>query len=146
MKNDNPLALDNQVCFSLYATSLAITQAYKPLLAPLGLTYPQYLIMLILWEEDGVSLNHICKRLGQQPGALTPVLKRMEEDGLLKRNRSQNDERQLEIFLTQRGKMLEAEGLKVNRCMIDTAAAPPEHLQEIKQALDALRAKFNCLT
>ncbi|MDH4394409.1 MAG: MarR family transcriptional regulator [Limnobacter sp.] len=144
MKTDNPLALDNQVCFSLYATSLAITQAYKPLLAPLGLTYPQYLIMLILWEEDGVSLNHICKRLGQQPGALTPVLKRMEEDGFLKRNRSQTDERQLEIFLSPKGKALEAEGLKVNRCMIETAAAPAEHLQEIKQALDALRAKFNC--
>ena len=80
MSDNACLLLDNQLCFSLYSTSLAMTQLYKPLLEPIGITYPQYLILLILWETDGLSLKSVADRLGQKSGALTPVIKRMEEE------------------------------------------------------------------
>ena len=103
------MPLDRQLCFSLYSASLAMTQLYKPLLEPLGLTYPQYLIMLILWEHDGVSLKDIGTKLGQKSGALTPVLKRLEQDGLVERVRDEKDERALNIRLTEKGKELRTE-------------------------------------
>lgn len=131
--------LDAQLCFSIYSTSLAITQIYKGLLSPLGLTYPQYLIMLILWEEDGVNLNSICKRLGQQPGALTPVLKRMEQDGVLKRNRSKADERQLEIHLTKQGKQLKTQAVDIQQCVIKSMGLDSVGMDNLKITLDAIR-------
>ena len=106
------MPLDRQLCFSLYSASLAMTQLYKPLLEPLGLTYPQYLIMLILWEHDGVSLKDIGAKLGQKSGALTPVLKRLEQDGRVERIRDEKDERALNIRLTEKGKALRTEGGK----------------------------------
>lgn len=138
-KIEDPLALDNQLCFSLYATSLAITQFYKSLLEPLGLTYPQYLIMLILWREDGLALIDVANRLGQKPGALTPVLKRMAEQGLLTRGRNVEDERQLQIFLTAHGRTLRDPALNVNRCVFEQCGLGVDQQVKLKAELDALR-------
>lgn len=141
-ERQNYLALDNQLCFSLYSASLAITQLYRPLLAPLGLTFPQYLVLLILWEEDGVSLNHIAQRLGQQPGALTPVLKRMEEDGFLVRTRNKKDERQLEICLTERSLDIRANALEINECIVKECGMPRNQLMDLKDQIDQLKANL----
>lgn len=142
MKIENPLALDNQLCFSLYSTSLAITQVYKPLLQPLGLTFPQYLVMMILWKEDGVSLINVARQLGQQPGALTPVIKRMAEQGLLTRNRSLDDERQLQIYLTEEGKRIREKALGVYACVFKQCGMSVDEMQRLKGELDALRDRL----
>ena len=99
MKDEDRLKLDQQLCFALYSTSLAMTKVYKPLLEAVGLTYPQYLMMLVLWESDGLTLKELAKRLHQDSGALTPVLKRLEAEGYVTRKRSLQDERNLSICL-----------------------------------------------
>lgn len=99
----DPLLLDHQVCRSLYSASNALTRAYRPLLAPLGLTYPQYLVMLALWEQDRVSVGDLCTRTRLDPGSLTPLLKRMASKGLLLRARAKVDERKRVIALTRAG-------------------------------------------
>ena len=137
------LLLDKQLCFSLYATSLAMTQAYKPLLEPLGLTYPQYLVLLILWEDDGLGLKDVAARLGQKPGALTPVIRRMEEQGLVVRARSPEDERLLEIRLTDAGRALRADAEGVYTCILSQCQTPLQELSALKQQLDQLRAHLS---
>src|SRR6187200_246404 len=97
---DQALALDNQLCFALYSSSLAMTKLYKPLLDPLGLTYPQYLVMLVLWEGDGVTVSELGQRLMLDSGTLTPLLKRLESAGVLQRLRDVADERRVLVRLT----------------------------------------------
>ena len=97
---DMPLRLDNQICFAVYSTAHAFNRVYKPLLDKLGLTYPQYLVMLVLWERDGVPVKDIGERLFLDSGTLTPLLKRLEAAELIKRTRSTEDERQVLIALT----------------------------------------------
>jgi len=101
------LRLDDQLCFSIYAASHAFTRFYKPLLEPLGLTYPQYLVLLTLWESDRLPLKAIGERLGLDSGTLTPLLKRMEQSGLITRVRDAADERQVLVSLTGKGRRLE---------------------------------------
>src|SRR6202049_3087724 len=103
---DLPRLLDNQICFAIYSTAHAFNRVYKPLLDRLGLTYPQYLVMLVLWERDGVPVKDIGERLFLDSGTLTPLLKRMEAAHLLKRTRSAEDERQVLISLTSQGQAL----------------------------------------
>src|ERR1700737_1717466 len=100
---DLPQLLGNQLCFAVYSTAHAFNRVYKPLLDRLGLTYPQYLVMLALWERDGVPLKDIGERLFLDSGTLTPLLKRLEAAGLVKRTRSTEDERQVKIVLTALG-------------------------------------------
>src|ERR1700749_3475178 len=100
---DQPLRLDNQICFAVYSAAHAFNRVYKPLLDRLGLTYPQYLVMLGLWERDGVAVKDIGERLFLDSGTLTPLLKRLEAAGLVKRTRSTQDERQVLIALTPQG-------------------------------------------
>lgn len=102
----NLLALENQFCFALYSASHAMTKTYKPMLDRLGLTYPQYLVMLVLWEQDGILVKDIGARLFLDSGTLTPLLKRLEANGLLSRNRDPHDERQVRIVLSAQGKSL----------------------------------------
>ena len=102
----NLLALDNQFCFALYSASHAMTRTYKPMLDRLGLTYPQYLVMLVLWEQDAILVKDIGARLFLDSGTLTPLLKRLEANGLLTRNRDPHDERQVRIVLSADGKSL----------------------------------------
>ena len=101
------LHLEDQLCFALYSASRAVTAAYAPLLEPLGLTYPQYLVMLVLWEGDASSVKAIGEQLELDSGTLTPLLKRLEAQGLVRRARSTEDERVVEIFLTTDGTVLE---------------------------------------
>ncbi|MBC7545675.1 MAG: MarR family transcriptional regulator [Candidatus Sericytochromatia bacterium] len=105
--NDARLHLDNQLCFALYAASRAVTQAYQPLLAPLGVTYPQYLVLLVLWEERQASVKRLGERLHLDSGTLTPLLRRMAARGLITRERSRVDERVVEIGLTETGEQLQ---------------------------------------
>lgn len=97
------LLLDNQLCFALYSTSLMMTKVYKPLLQALGLTYPQYLAMMVLWEKDGLTVSDVSTRLLTDPGSLTPLLKRLEGEGFISRTRSKEDERVVLLHLTEQG-------------------------------------------
>lgn len=116
MKEQSSLQLDSQLCFALYSTSLAVVNTYKPLLAKLDLTYSQYLVMLILWEGDNLALKDVCARLGQKPGAITPVVKRLESIGYVSRSSNELDERSILIRLTEKGLRLkdEAERVKID--------------------------------
>jgi DNA-binding MarR family transcriptional regulator len=102
----NQLALDRQFCFALYSASHAMTKTYKPMLDRLGLTYPQYLVMLVLWEQDAILVKDIGARLFLDSGTLTPLLKRLESNGLVSRNRNPLDERQVHVALTAQGRAL----------------------------------------
>jgi DNA-binding MarR family transcriptional regulator len=102
----NLLALDNQFCFALYSASHAMTKTYKPMLDRLGLTYPQYLVMLVLWEQDAILVKEIGARLFLDSGTLTPLLKRLEANGLVSRTRDPHDERQVRIALSDQGRAL----------------------------------------
>jgi DNA-binding MarR family transcriptional regulator len=114
MTADDQLKLDNQLCFALYAASNAMTRLYRDKLEPLGLTYPQYLVMLVLWEQDGLAVKEIGERLHLDSGTLTPMLKRMEQAGLLQRTRDPVDERQVAIALTAEGRKLKTAMRKVH--------------------------------
>lgn len=106
---DPALKLENQLCFRLYTASRLITQAYHPLLSKIGLTYPQYLVMMVLWENDGQKVNDIAKRLYLETNTVTPLLKRMEAEGFVRRTRSEEDGRQVIVSLTPKGRKLEQE-------------------------------------
>jgi DNA-binding MarR family transcriptional regulator len=111
--NDTMGTLENQLCFAVYAASHAFTKAYKPLLAELGITYPQYLVMLFLWERRIATVTEIGAALGLDSGTLSPLLKRLEKTGLIRRTRSQQDERQVEIHLTPAGAAAQVAGARV---------------------------------
>ena len=121
------LKLQNQVCFPLYAASRLVVQAYRPLLADLGLTYPQYLVMLVLWEQDGLSVNALGARLHLDSGTLTPLLKRMETHGLLTRSRSTEDGRVVHLHLTDAGTDLRERAQHVPGAVLG-CVQPPEGL------------------
>ena len=106
MSNYDNLLLDNQLCFALYAATNAITKSYRPKLKKVGLTYPQYLVLVVLWESDGLSIKGLMRLLKLDTGTLTPLVKRMEKAGLLTRVRSQKDERFVNVFLTNKGNNL----------------------------------------
>jgi MarR family transcriptional regulator, organic hydroperoxide resistance regulator len=111
--DDDALRLDRQLCFALYAASRALTRTYGALLEPLGLTYPQYLVLLALWEGDGLSVSGLGERLALDSGTLTPLLKRLEQRGVVTRRRSEDDERVVRIFLTADGRALRAKAKRV---------------------------------
>ena len=111
------LKLDNQLCFRIYTASRLITQAYRPLLEPLGLTYPQYLVMMVLWEKDNLLVGDICRRLQLDTNTLTPLLQRMEREGLVIRTRGIADGRQTLVSLTKKGIHLEEQAKEVPSCM-----------------------------
>src|SRR6201988_5195559 len=119
---DFPLKLDNQICFAVYSAAHAFNRVYKPLLDRLGLTYPQYLVMLVLWERDGVPLKDIGERLFLDSGTLTPLLKRLEAAQLIKRTRSKEDERQGLVALTQRGQALKEKARAVPPSILAASA------------------------
>jgi len=136
------LLLDNQLCFALYSTSLAMTKLYKPLLAAMGLTYPQYLVMLALWECDGVTVSALGERLYLDSGTLTPLLKRMEQGGLLLRQRSQEDERRVLVSLTTEGRKLRAKAASIPSCVLQAAACSIPELTALTQQVQSLRDRL----
>lgn len=133
------LELDHQLCFALYSTSLMMTKVYKPLLKELGLTYPQYLAMLVLWQEDGLTVGTLSKRLLTDPGSLTPLLKRLESDQLLIRQRSLQDERVVELFLTDKGRSLREQARHIPGCVVNASKTSVEALNQLKEDLVQLR-------
>ncbi len=141
--HSNPeLLLDNQLCFALYSASLAMTKIYKPVLDAIGLTYPQYLVMLVLWERDGLTVSALGERLSLDSGTLTPLLKRMEVAGIVARKRSGEDERRVEVFVTDSGITLKAQATSVPRCVASqTGYAIPEILALTKE-VQKLRASL----
>ncbi|KUM42948.1 MarR family winged helix-turn-helix transcriptional regulator [Pseudomonas sp. EpS/L25] len=139
----DPLLLDQQLCFSLYSASLAMTQLYKPLLESMGLTFPQYLIMLVLWEHDGLTLKELSSRLRQDSGALTPVVKRLEGAGLVTRRRSAEDERNLSIELTANGRALRDQANGVNSRVREVCALGDAGLDDLRETLVRLRSRLD---
>lgn len=141
-QSQKALHLDQQLCFALYSTSLAMTKVYKPLLDKLGLTYPQYLIMLILWQNDGLALKDVGEQLQIDSGALTPVIKRMEAMGLLIRTRHPQNERTLEIRLTTAGWAMREQAVQVNQTIgLSCGMAEPD-IHALRQELVELRAQL----
>lgn len=126
------LLLDNQLCFALYSASNAIVRAYKPFLEPLDLTYPQYLVMLVLWQQDGLTVSQLGEHLYLDSGTLTPLLKRMEGKQLLERQHCQDDERKRMIVLTEAGKALQEQALNVPEQMKGLLAMNDQQLQLLK--------------
>jgi MarR family transcriptional regulator, organic hydroperoxide resistance regulator len=140
---DLPLLLGNQLCFAVYSTAHAFNRFYKPLLDRLGLTYPQYLVMLVLWEQDGMSVKEIGERLFLDSGTLTPLLKRMETAGLLKRTRSSEDERQVIVALTAQGESLKEKARSLPLSILAASQCSVAELVALKNEVEALRDKLN---
>lgn len=140
--NDN-LDLEAQLCFALYAATLAVGKAYAPLLAELGLTYPQYLVMLALWQEDGSTVRALGERLHLASGTLTPMLKRMEGAGLIRRTRDARDERQVRIGLTPAGRDLRARATHLPCGISRAMGLPADKLARIRDDLQAIRRSLD---
>ena len=140
---DLPLLLGNQLCFAVYSTAHAFNRAYKPLLDQLGLTYPQYLVMLVLWERDGIPVRDIGERLMLDSGTLTPLLKRLEAAELVRRTRSTEDERQMLIALTPKGQALKEKARAVPQAILAASNCSVAELLAMKNELVALRDRLN---
>ncbi|MET0310477.1 MAG: MarR family transcriptional regulator [Burkholderiaceae bacterium] len=136
------LQLDNQLCFALYSTSLAMTKLYKPLLDELGLTYPQYLAMLVLWEGDGLMVSELGDRLFLDSGTLTPLLKRLDAQDLVVRIRDVEDERRVRITLTAAGRKLKAKAHKIPECILAASECSIPELISLTQQVQALRQRL----
>jgi DNA-binding MarR family transcriptional regulator len=137
------LLLDNQLCFALYSTSLMMTKVYKPLLQALNLTYPQYLAMLVLWERDGLTVGEVSTRLLTDPGSLTPLLKRLETEGLISRTRSKEDERVVLLTLTEQGKALHTKAQSIPQCILAASGISIQQLQALQKDLLGLRGNLH---
>jgi DNA-binding MarR family transcriptional regulator len=140
---DQMLRLDNQICFAIYSAAHAFNRVYKPLLDRLGLTYPQYLAMLVLWERDGVPVKEIGERLFLDSGTLTPLLKRLESAGLVKRTRSTEDERQVLVALTAQGQALRDKARAVPSSILAASECSVPELLAMKNEIVALRDRLN---
>jgi DNA-binding MarR family transcriptional regulator len=140
---DQLLRLDNQICFAIYSAAHAFNRVYKPLLDRLGLTYPQYLVMLVLWERDGVAVKEIGERLYLDSGTLTPLLKRLEQAGLVRRTRSTEDERQVLIGLTAQGQSLRDKARSVPQSILAATQCSVSELTAVKNEIVALRDRLN---
>jgi len=138
----NYLRLDDQLCFPLYVASRMMVNAYRPLLAGLDLTYPQYLVMLALWEEDGLSVGSLCDRLFLDTGTLTPLLKRMEKQGLVTRKRQGKDDRVVENWLTDEAKKLKRRAQKVPVTMLCNAKLDLSQVASLKRTIEGLVARL----
>jgi DNA-binding MarR family transcriptional regulator len=134
------LKLKNQICFPVYAASRLITREYQPYLEKLGITYPQYLVLMVLWENDGISINEISKKLILNTNTTTPLLKRMEKQGLLKRHRSESDERIVIVTLTPEGKRLREEAASIPEKLISELKEGPLKVEEFVELRERLHA------
>lgn len=136
------LQLDRQLCFALYSTSLAMTKAYKPRLSALGLTYPQYLALLALWERDGPQVSALGERLCLDSGTLTPLLKRLEAAGWITRQRHTQDERRVAVWLTPSGHALKAQAECIPLQMAELVGLSPQAIADLTQTLHMLRRRL----
>ena len=142
LSTDDLLKLDHQLCFALYSASLAMTKLYKPLLDELGLTYPQYIAMLALWEEDGITVSALGERLHLDSGTLTPLLKRLEAADYVVRLRDVDDERRVRIRLTTAGRRLRARAARIPACILEATQCPPADALALTTQVRALRDRL----
>nr|WP_314545527.1 MarR family transcriptional regulator [uncultured Massilia sp.] len=136
------LLLDNQLCFALHSASLAMTKVYKPHLDRLGVTYPQYLALLVLWERDGITVSDIGERLFLDSGTLTPLLKRLEAQGLVDRSRDPQDERRVVIRLTDQGRALKAQAAGIPACILGASGCSVEEIVKLAEEVKLLRQRL----
>lgn len=149
VENSTPeegLGLEAQLCFALYSATLALGKAYAPVLAGMGLTYPQYLVMLVLWQKDGLTVRELGARLHLESGTLTPMLKRMEQAGLVSRSRDTQDERLVRTGLTQPGRDLRAQARQVPCTIAEAMGLPVERLMQVRDDLLAIRQAMEAAT
>ncbi|MEY5098475.1 MAG: hypothetical protein RJA36_1194 [Pseudomonadota bacterium] len=139
---EQALRLDSQLCFALHSASLAMTRVYKPHLDALGLTYPQYVVLLALWEHDGLTVSELGERLYLDSGTLTPLLKRMEAAALLTRTRDSADERRVLIRLTDDGRFLKARAEPVPGCILAATQCSLDEVADLTRQLKALRDRL----
>ncbi|MFT8316807.1 MAG: MarR family transcriptional regulator [Sporolactobacillus sp.] len=137
---DQPLYLRDHLCFSLYVCSRAISRMYRPLLNKLGITYPQYLVLLVLWEQKEQNVKELGEALDLDSGTLTPLLKRMEVSGLLKRHRSEQDERMVTLSLTEQGEALRAEASCIPQALLNESGLSVNEIQELNLKIKSLTA------
>jgi DNA-binding MarR family transcriptional regulator len=142
MEKSENLKLENQICFPLYAIAKEITGLYRPFLDELDITYPQYLVMMVLWEQDGLPVTHIGDKLLLDSGTLTPLLKRLEGKGFISRNRKKEDERVVQVFLTEKGKMLKENACAVPDKILKKIDAQEEDLLELKNSINKILSKI----
>ncbi len=141
--DDELLLLDNQLCFPLYSAANAVVRAYRPLLDALDLTYPQYLVMMVLWQQNAISVKTLGEKLHLDSGTLTPLLKRLESKGLVERRRSVTDERARELWLTERGTALREQALAVPKSMVCKFDLDIDELVMLKQLCEKVVGKLN---
>lgn len=133
------LPLDSQLCFSLYATTIAVNRTYKPMLDKLGLTYTQYLVLSTLWEEDALAVSAIAERLSLEPSTITPLVKRLEAAGLLTRERNPKDERQVIVRLTAKGRSLNEKTACLTQSLLERSGLSPAQLTKLNDQVRKLR-------
>jgi len=134
-----PVPMEDQLCFTVYSTGLAIQRAYKPLLDGLGVTYPQYLVMNVLWNQEGRTVGQIADELALEPSTMTPLLKRLEASGLVSRTRNPDNERQVVIALTPAGRALEARAGCLAEALLKHSGASPADLGDLNRRMKGLR-------
>lgn len=132
---ENPLALEHQVCFALAIAARSVIACYRPLLDPMGLTHPQYLVMLALWESEPMRAGELSKKLQLDPGTLSGLLKRLEAAGYLRRERDKQDERALAVVLTEQGRALREQALSIPAAIVDRLGTPIEDLIQLREQL-----------
>ncbi|MEI7058743.1 MarR family transcriptional regulator [Nocardioides sp. CCNWLW239] len=138
---ENPLALDQQVCFGLAVAARSVIALYRPLLEPLGLTHPQYLVMLALWEEESLRVSELGRKVQLDPGTLSPLLKRLEAQDYIRRERNKHDERSLAVVLTDRGRALRDDAEKIPPAIVERLDMSVEELTELhRRLLDVIAA------
>ena len=142
MENPNTPKLGNQICFPLYVIAKEITGMYRPFLDELDLTYSQYLVMMVLWENDGLTVNQIGEKLYLDSGTLTPLLKRLEVKSLLQRNRKKEDERVVEVSLTEQGKNLQMKACAIPGKMVEKLNISADDVAELKTTVDKILNKI----
>jgi DNA-binding MarR family transcriptional regulator len=143
MAADDPLALDRQVCFALAAASRTVIGVYRPVLEPMGLTHPQYLVMLALWEQSPRTVRDLSETLVLEPATLSPLLKRLEGAGYVTRARKSGDERSLDVALTPTGQALRRDAEKVPARIVERLGMPLDELEAIRDSLNRLLAAAN---
>jgi DNA-binding MarR family transcriptional regulator len=136
----DPLKLESQLCFAIYSTQLGLNRVYRRLLKGLDLTYPQYLVMLVLWEHDELNVSEICSQMYLETTTLTPLLKRMEARGLLTRERSSTDERQVIVGLTPEGRAMRAQALNIPVCVAKDMESSMDTIDDLRKRLEVLRS------
>ncbi len=142
---NNQLKLDNQLCFRLYTAARLVMKAYYPYFEPLGITYPQYLVLLVLWEQDKQPVNDIAKRLMLDTNTVTPLLQRMEKTGLIDRKRGEKDMRQRIVSLTEKGRALYEQAVNIPACIRKDIAASPTDEETFAAMIPALDNLINNL-